>query len=190
ANLLEKSVCQQRNVLLPFTQWRDPNFDDVQAIKKVLPELAFADQYTQIAVRRCNSPEICLDCLIAADSLKQTRIERTKQFHLNIAVDLTNFVDKKRPTSRFLDAADSSLHRSSKRSAFMPEKLALNELRRKSRTIEGDKTVLRPAAEVMNRVSNQLFARTTLAGDQHRSPAGSDLANGTVNSLHRQRLSN
>src|SRR5260221_14711051 len=70
ANLLEKSVCQQRNVLLPFTQWRDPNFVDLQAIKQVLPELAFADQYTQIAVSRCNQPEICLDCLIAADSLK------------------------------------------------------------------------------------------------------------------------
>src|SRR6266404_1592125 len=75
ANLLEKSVRQQWNVLLPFAQWRDPNFDDVQAIKQVLPELAFADQYAQIAVSRCNQPEICLDCLIAADSLKQTRIE-------------------------------------------------------------------------------------------------------------------
>src|SRR5260370_5063631 len=143
-----------------------------------------------MAVSGCNQPEICLDCLIAADSLKQTRIERTKQFYLNIAIDLPNYIDEKRSTSRLLDPADSSLHRSSKRSAFMPEKLAFNELRRKSGTIKGDKTVLRSAAELMNRVSNQLFARTALAGDQHRSPAKGDLANGTVNPLHRQGFTN
>src|SRR5260370_11366922 len=143
-----------------------------------------------MAVSGCNQPEICLDCLIAADALKQPRIERTKHFYLTMAIDLTNFVDEKRSTSRLLDPADSSLHRSSKRSAFMSEKFAFNELRRKSRTIKGDKTVLRSAAEVMNRVSNQLFARTTLASDHHRSPAKGDLANGTVNPLHRQGFTN
>src|SRR5258708_37437652 len=60
ANLLEKSVRQQRNVLLPFAQWRGPNFNNVQAIKQDLPEIYFPAQYEPNADIISQYPENCL----------------------------------------------------------------------------------------------------------------------------------
>src|SRR5262245_46602709 len=66
---------QQRNVVLAVAERRQLDGEDVEPIKQVFAEFAFADGFAQIAVGGGNDANIALDRLVAADAVELVFLE-------------------------------------------------------------------------------------------------------------------
>ena len=81
----------------------------------------------KIAIGGGNESDIGVNRLRAADALKFALLQDTQQCDLSFERQLTDFIEEQRGLVRHLESADSPLHCTSERTAFMTEELAGNQ---------------------------------------------------------------
>jgi FixJ family two-component response regulator len=108
AEVAQESAYQNRDIFLSFAQWRHGNAHHVQAKIKIVAKFSFAHQLFEIFVRGCNYPYICVQRLIAANSLECAALAHdAQQFDLSARVDLSHFVEENRAPVGLLEPADA-----------------------------------------------------------------------------------
>src|SRR6266478_1693078 len=112
---------QQGNVPRAFAQGGHSQRENIQAIVKVGAEFPAVDHTGQIAARCPHDSYVHPLGLSAANAFKFLFLEYTQQLRLQLKGNVTDFVEEQRAAMVHLEAADPSLNRSGKRSAFMTE---------------------------------------------------------------------
>ena len=67
---IEEKFGEDGNVFLSFPQWRELDFDDVEAVEEVFAETPFADFLGEVLVCCGDDADISLECFVASNSGK------------------------------------------------------------------------------------------------------------------------
>ena len=157
-------------------QRRHRDVNDVEAEVEVVAEFSLGHQLLEVLVRRRDQTNIGAQGLVSADPLEGALFaDHAQQFHLRARIDLADFIEKNRAAIRLFEPADPALVRAGKRAPFVPEKFALEQLRRERRAMNRDEFRLVPAAQIMNRLRGQFLAGAAFAFDQDICRGGRDL---------------
>src|ERR1035438_3644262 len=167
SEFLNESLYEKRNVLRAFAQRWYVNGKHVKTVKQIFPERAVLHLFGQISMSCGDDPNIYLDRLRAAETLKLAILHNTQQFCLQFERQLPNFIEKEggivcqfKSTHLFGQGTGVSPF-------FSSEQLVFNQSRRQGGAIYPyHKPILAPA-EVMNRTGYQFFAGAGLARDKH-----------------------
>ena len=94
-------------------------------------------------------------------------LERPQELGLHTDRQLADLVQKQRAAVRRLEEARLRFDRAGKRSAHMTKELALEERVDHRRAVDGDKGLLAPRADLVERARHQLLPRARLAAHQN-----------------------
>ena len=158
---------QRRNVVDALAQRRDRQRKDTQAIVEIGPERSVFDHLHQIAVRRRDDPHVHLLGSRAPEPLELTLLQDAQQLGLYFRRNVADLVQEQRAVMRQLEAADPPGRGTGERALLVPEQLALEQAGRHCRHVHPDERLVAPAAQVVDRVRDQLLAGARLAKEQH-----------------------
>ena len=105
-----------------------------------------------------------------------------------LAIDLADFVQENGAAVGLLEPSDPAFVRAGERAAFVAEQFALEQLRRERRAMHRDEFGFVPAAQIVNRVSDQFLAGAAFAFDQDIRGRGRDLSDGVEHLAQRRRF--
>ncbi len=173
---LQEMLRQQRDVLRPLPERRNPDRHHRQTMIEVLTKLAFGNQRLEITRRRRNDPHIDGDLGATADALKGLIHQNPQYLVLRFAWQLRNIIDKKRAPVRLLECASLAAIRSVR--LIDPEQFKLHTVGGDSGSIDHNK---RPACA--RRLRMERTRRKLLSGA--RRADNKDPAVGRSNALDR-----
>jgi hypothetical protein len=76
---LQEVLGQERNVLGPFLEARDPDRDDGQTVVEILAEFPLPHEGGEVSIGGADEAEIHLDLLVAAHRPHDAILERSEQ---------------------------------------------------------------------------------------------------------------
>src|SRR5262245_51429005 len=129
---------QQRYVVSSLTQRRHFEWNYIEPIEQITAERARANCCLQISIGGCNYSYVCLNGLIAADSLKFTLLQHAQERNSSFHREFTDLIQEDRPSISQFEAAQSSLQRSGKGSFLMTEQFRCDQSGRNRCTIYAD----------------------------------------------------
>src|SRR5204863_5326630 len=160
---------------------------DIESIKQILPEQSLPDRLSKVSVGGRNDPHIRADRRTAADGRVFALLQHTKRARLRIGWHVADLIEEQGAALRLLESARIALRRSGKRTALMAEELALDELARDRRHVDGDERTAPALAVVVEGARNQLLTGAALAGDHHGEVGAHEPREHAVDVLHRGR---
>ena len=98
--LLSEMADQPRDVVTAFSQRRQHDREDVQAVVEVFAEAAVGDHSRQVAVRGRHQAHVHLDRLRAAQALELLLLQHAEQLGLQLRRDVADLVEEQRPLVR------------------------------------------------------------------------------------------
>src|SRR5262245_24677667 len=119
--MLDEVLGKQGNVFTTFTQRRQGDRNDVEAIVEILAKDAFLHHVFKICARGGDNPHINLDRRITANALELAFLYDTQQFYLERDRHITNLIQEDRAPVGLLEFADARLHGSGKRAFDVTE---------------------------------------------------------------------
>ncbi len=149
---LEEMFGQERNILAAFTEWRENERNDVDAIVEVFSELRFSNKVIKILVRRCHDADIDLDWLNPPDSCKFALLDDTQELRLRDRTQVTDFVQEQRSGVRQFKLSDASGCGIRERPFFVAEEFAFYERFRQRRAVQGNEGALASGTVVVQGV--------------------------------------
>src|SRR5207244_10341740 len=142
-----------------FTQRRDLNAHDVQAIKQIFAKLLRRDRLLQRFVGRGDNADIRLDRLVAANALERSGLQHAQNLRLRRQRHVADFVEKNRAFVALLELADALGGGASERSLFVAEQLAFQQIFRNRGAVDRQERLGAAPAVMVNRARDQLLAR-------------------------------
>ena len=85
---------EERNVLAPFAQGRNPDRKDVQPVVQVRPECLRRDHFMEIAVGGGDQPKIDANDARASESLDLALLNGAQQLRLQLQRDIADLVEE------------------------------------------------------------------------------------------------
>ena len=103
--LAQEKLDEQRDILFALAQRGQTQRDNVQPVKQVFAEAAFANEFHQIFVGCCENADVNLNRLGAAEPHKLALLNDAQEFHLCFRTNGRNFVEENRaPVGEFKQA--------------------------------------------------------------------------------------
>ena len=133
---------QLDDVFRTLAQWRDDDFDDVQAEIQIAAKAALADRFFQIAVGSRNHADIHFDGAAAPDALKRMPLQHAQEFRLDGGTHLADFIQHQRAFVRRLEFADLAIRGPGKSTPFVAEQFTLQQGFGECGAVEADKGAL------------------------------------------------
>ncbi len=118
---------QFRNVVDPLAQRRQVDLERVDAVNKVLAELALRDHLLQIAVRRTNDPHVDHRRLVLADAADFAALKHAEQLRLHRFGQFADLVEEDRAAVGDLEQAHAVLVGAGERALAMAKQLAFDQ---------------------------------------------------------------
>ena len=187
-DFLQEIFGQQADVLGALPQRRKLNAHDIEPVEQILAERFFGDFLLEIVVRRRDDAHVGLERFIAADAGEFAFLQHAQDLSLQGQRHVADFVEKQRAAIALLEAAHPRAGGAGEGALFVAEELALEQMLRDGRAIDGDEPLRAPLAVVVNGAGDELLARAALAGDHHRGVAVRDAADHLEDLLHGDRL--
>ena len=181
---IQKMLGQKLNVRLAFPQGRNLDFNDIETIKKVLPEPPVDDILGQVAVGGGNDADVNGYIPGITHGLEGFFLDSPQEFDLKLLVDFPYFVQKDRALVCCFQQAFFILGSTCKGTLFMPEKLTFHEGFRYSAAIDDDKRLVISITFLVNGPGNQFLAGTAFTGDKDIGPRIGHLADHIVDIHH------
>src|SRR5512135_328911 len=125
---IEEMLNEHRYVFGPLSEGGDPERYDVQPEIEVLSEILLFHPFAEVLVRRRYDPHVDLDVLVSADALKFLCFDHAKNLGLSLEGHVSNLVQEEGPGVRLLEFPLLRLEGAGKRTLFMSEELALDQL--------------------------------------------------------------
>ena len=101
----EEMARQQRNVLAPLAQARQPQADHVEPVVEVLAEGALAHARLEVLVRGGDHAHVGLQRLVAADAVEVAVGEHAQQARLQVGRHVADLVEEERAALGLLEPA-------------------------------------------------------------------------------------
>src|SRR3954471_6859511 len=114
---------EQRNVLWPLSQRRNPDRKDVQAIEQIGPKRLRLDHLFEVPIGGRNHPRVGLQRPRAAETLELPLLQHTQQLRLELERDFPNFVEEHGAVIRELEPADALRNGARERPFLVSEEL-------------------------------------------------------------------
>ncbi len=95
--LTDEFFGESRQVFLSFPERRDANWEDIESIKQITPELSFLTKLSHVFIGRRDDAYINGDIVLAADALENAFLNDVEQLDLNRLADRADFVQKDGP---------------------------------------------------------------------------------------------
>ena len=165
---VEVVVDEQRDVLRPLAQRRNPEPDDVQPEVQILAERARGDLRLQVAIGRGDQPHVDARVgAIGADALDLTGLEESQQHDLHARAHLADFVEEHRAVRRHFEQTGLVAIRAGETAADVTEEFGFEQRVRQTRAVEGDERRGGARASMMNQPRDDFLADACFACDQH-----------------------
>ena len=185
---LEEILGEELDVFFPAAQRRELQADDIEAVKQVFAECFGLDFRFEVFVCRGDDAHVGADDIVPAHAGEGAVLQDAQQFALHRHRHLADLVEEERAAVRLFEAPDALGAGAGERSLLVTEQLALEEIFRNGRAIDGEERPVVPCAVLVDGVSHEFFARTALAGDHDRGVAVRDAPDHFEHFLHGRRL--
>ena len=146
---------------------RQAHRHDVEPIEQVLAEQPLPDHQPQVAVACGHDPDVGPDRMVAADRDELALLQHPQQPGLRLERHVADLVEEQRAAIGLLEPAEPARVGAGERALLVAEQLALDQLARDRRHVDGDERAVAALAEIVQRARHQLLAGAGLAGDQH-----------------------
>src|SRR5690242_4149727 len=121
-------LCQQRNVLAPFANWRNVNWYDVQPIVEILAKSPGRNFAFQGLIRRGNHPHINGNGFRAANPRDHVVLQHAKDFRLCRQAHVAYLIQKERALVGLLELSRAISNSAGEGAFHVAEELALDQL--------------------------------------------------------------
>ena len=159
---------QRMDVVAAFAQAGQADGHDIEPVIQVLTEPACGHFGGQIPVGRGNQAHVDGHLAGAAQPHQGAFLQGTKKFRLQGQGQLPHFIQKNGSAMCLFKPALARLCSPGEGSAFMPEKLRLEQSFGNGRAVHLDERLLLAPAGQVHRTGKQLFACAGLPQQQHR----------------------
>jgi len=180
----DEVVGEERDVLGPLAQGRQLDRDRVDAEIEVLAERARLHRLGEVAVGRRHEPNVHPPRACGAHAKEGAGFQRTQELHLDVRLQLADFVEQERTAVGQLDEPRLRGDGAGERALLVAEELRLEHLARQGATVDGDEGPRGPRRERVDRASHELLPRAALAQDEHRGVGRRDPLDDPENLLH------
>src|SRR5579864_2447274 len=182
--LLQKMICQQREVVAPLAERRNADRDDVQAIVQIFAEEIFGHSFVEIAVGGGDDAHIDGNLTSAAHRANSTLLQYAQQLDLHGQSHLADFIEEDRAAVCDFEESALVLVRSGKGAFQITEKLTFKQRLRKSSAVDRNEGFGSSRRTHVNCARNQLFTGAAFAVNQNCAGRGGDGADGLLQLLH------
>src|ERR1700689_691454 len=152
---------------------------------KVPPESAGFNKFLEFVMRGDHYPDIDRNGFGRPDALDLALLKHAEQLRLHGSRHVADLVQKERAAVSLLELACVPLRGASEGTFLVPEQLALDQLRRNRRAVEGDERPRRPVALLVQSARHQLLAGAGLTVYANARFARGDTLNLSHNPAHR-----
>src|SRR5256886_3628081 len=164
---LEKVDGERTDVVPALAEWREPDRKDAQTVQQVLPEGARAHGLFEVAIRRCDDPDVDLADRLATDRSHLAVLEDAEELCLDRGGRFPDLVEKERPAVRFREEAAMRPIGAAECAPDVPEERACEERFRRRGAVLGEERSASPWAVIVDRAREELLAGSGLALEQH-----------------------
>ena len=182
--LFEEVLRKKHDVAPAVVERRKVNGEDIQAVVKVLAELAFFHELFKIPAGRCDEPDVDFDLLVAADAREGAFLDEAEKFDLNRLAEVADFIKEERSAVCGFGASAAGADRSGECALFVSEKLALDEVVGEGGAVDADEGLVAPFALLLDCAGNEFFSGSGSAADEDGCIAGGDLGDLSVDCAH------
>ncbi len=140
--LIEKKVDEPGNILAAIPQRREIDRNDVQAIKKIFPEISLRDLFLKIDVGGGDDADVNLDGVRVTDALELALLENAEKLHLKLGLKGADLVEKNGAAVGCFEAALLVADRAGKRAFDMPEEFTFQESAGEGAAVDADEAAL------------------------------------------------
>src|SRR5438105_3267417 len=154
------------NIIDTLAKWRHGNRKYVDPIIQIGPESALLNHGGQIAMCGSDQSNIDANRAAASKSFELAFLNHPQQLGLELQRNVADFIQQKSSLVRQLKPPDSLRQRTGERAFLMSEKLTLEQSRRNCSAVDLYKFPVASRAALMNRVSENFFAGTSLSEKQ------------------------
>ena len=102
------------------------NRNDIEAVEKVLAEVAFGNLFLQILVRCRQHPDVHFDGFVRTDTRDLALLQRPQHLGLRGKTHVSYLIEEERSSVGLLELARTVFDRSGERAFHMSEEFALN----------------------------------------------------------------
>src|SRR5690606_6815561 len=141
--------------------------DHTQAVHQVGAEVARRYGLAQGAVGGCDDANVDVDRLSPANGDHPLLLQNAEQLCLDLERKLAHFVEEERALAGETKVTRCVAYGSGKRTSYMSEQLAFEEVGRQSGAIDGSERTLGTGRGTMNGRRYELFTRARLTAHQH-----------------------
>src|SRR5262249_8763745 len=124
---VEEVLSEEWNVVVALPQRRQMERDDVEPIVQIAAEVARANLFVEIAIRRGHHARVDRDGFRGSDGNDFAMLERTQQLDLRRGGRLANLVQEEGALGRGAEQADLVLDGAGERALHMAEQFALEQ---------------------------------------------------------------
>ena len=159
---------QRGDILRPFAKRRQADRKHAEPVVQVAPERPLVDHRVEVAVGGGNDADVDASGERAAETFELPFLQHAQQLGLELERHVADFVEEERAPVGQLEPAGPAGHRAGEGALFVPEQLALDEPGRNRRRAHADEGATLPAAQRMDRASDELLAGARFAQQQDR----------------------
>jgi hypothetical protein len=165
---VQEELGEQAYVFAAFTQRRNVNAHNVEAVEQILAEGAFGDFSFEVFVRGGEDADIRLERLIAADAGILAFLKHAQQLALHSERHVADFIKEERAAVALLETADALVHRTGEGTFLVAENLAFQQVVRDRGDVDGHKFLLRTRAELVDGSGDEFLPAPAFTGDHDR----------------------
>src|ERR1044071_3178363 len=177
-------IGQQQHIGLSLSERRHEDGKHVEPVKQVFAERALGDSFFQFFVRSHNQPDVDLHGFDTAQSLELALLQHAQQLYLSRKIQVAYLIQKQCAAFGQIEAPFFARLRSRKRPFLVAEKFRLDQGFGQRGAAHLDERLVGSRRIVVNRMSDQLFARSRIAAYQHSSVSARDLRDLLVDQTH------
>src|SRR6185503_18901082 len=163
---LEEMIGEDRDVLAPLAERRQPEREDLEPVVEILAEAAPGDLLLQVAVGRGDDAHVDVLRRRGADRADLPLLERAEELRLERRRRLRDLVEEERAPVRDLEEALLLVDRAGERALLVAEELALEQALGERRAVLRDEELVAAPGAVVHGRGDELLARAGLALDE------------------------
>jgi len=118
---------QARDILLPLSQRRHENGDDVDPVIEIFAKLPASNHLLQVAISGSQDPDINMDIAHSTDTAKCSSFEHAQQLGLKTRGEVANLVQEKGPPVSHFEQAVFKCDCACESAALVAKKLRLKQ---------------------------------------------------------------
>src|SRR5262245_30094739 len=174
------------NVVEPFSERRQPERHDVEAVEQIFAEQTLVDLLLQIAIGRGDDPDIRLDRRAAADRGVFALLQHAQKTRLRFHRHVADLVEKERASFGLFEAPGMPVLGAGEGPLLVAEQLRLDQLAWDCRHVDGDESAVAALAVSVQRAGDEFLAGAGFARDHDGEIGLREPGNHAVDLLHRR----